>query len=132
MRLLRAYRATGADLPFGSPERAHDVAMEGYFWRFTCPRTGRVLVALIGVNTGPRGPWATLGVATHDGTGDALVVTAHPEAEAVTEGLGASAGEVFVGDDRRLIVRLPDAHLDLTLSDHDGASALDAFTEDVI
>ena len=51
-RGLRAYRASGADLPFGDPLPAHDVAMEGYFWRFTDPATGRVLIALNGVNRG--------------------------------------------------------------------------------
>ena len=29
--LLSRYRATGADLPFGDPTRAHGVDMEGYF-----------------------------------------------------------------------------------------------------
>ncbi len=49
--LLGRYRATGADLPFGDPLPYHDgVAMEGYFWRFTDPARGRVVIALIGVN----------------------------------------------------------------------------------
>ena len=47
------YRATGADLPFGDPCRAHGVAMEGYFLRLTDRERGRVVIALIGVNRGP-------------------------------------------------------------------------------
>ena len=42
--LLSAYRQTGADLPFGNPEHAHGVAMEGYFWRFTNVEDGRTAV----------------------------------------------------------------------------------------
>ncbi|ELB91551.1 hypothetical protein Rwratislav_18634, partial [Rhodococcus wratislaviensis IFP 2016] len=60
-RLLRAYRATGADLPFGNVLAAHDVAMEGYFWRFTQPATGQVVIALAGINRAADGHWATLG-----------------------------------------------------------------------
>jgi len=64
MKLLQRYRATGADPLFDNPERAHHgVAMEGYFWRITDPDTGRVVIALCGANMGPRGPWATLGLA---------------------------------------------------------------------
>ena len=33
--LLRIYRRTGADLPFGDPRGHHGVPMEGYFWRLT-------------------------------------------------------------------------------------------------
>ena len=64
MGLLRRYRATGADLPFGDPLRAHGVAMEGYFLRITDRERGRVAIALIGVNRGPDGHWATLGLAS--------------------------------------------------------------------
>ncbi|MGO0576047.1 hypothetical protein [Ornithinimicrobium panacihumi] len=58
MGILDRYRATGADLPFGDPRRAHPgVAMEGYFWRITDQARGRPLITLIGVNQGPDGPW---------------------------------------------------------------------------
>lgn len=51
MNPLQRYRSTGADLPFGNILRSHPgVAMEGYFWRITDPTTGRVLIALCGVN----------------------------------------------------------------------------------
>ncbi|MFN3602637.1 MAG: tocopherol cyclase family protein [Dietzia sp.] len=66
MTLLRRYRATGADLPFGDPLRAHGVAMEGYFLRVTDAERGRAMIALIGINRGPDGHWATLGLASDE------------------------------------------------------------------
>ena len=49
--MLAAYRATGADPPFGDPRGYHGVGMEGYFWRITHAVTaengpGNVLVRL--------------------------------------------------------------------------------------
>jgi hypothetical protein len=115
-RGLAAYRASGADFPFGDPLPAHDVAMEGYFWRFTDPVSGRVLIALNGVNRGPDGShWATLGLAAHP-TGF-LRTTVHPVARASTTGLGASAGTAFDGTADRLHVDLgPDARLDVEVT----------------
>jgi hypothetical protein len=120
-RALAGYRATGADLPFGDPRRAHGVAMEGYFWRFSDPDSGRVLIALNGVNRGPAtgdGPrhWATLGVATHPG--GFLRTTAHPEGRADAGALGASAGSAFCGTVDRLRVDLgPDCRIDARVVD---------------
>ena len=117
MGLRTWYRSTGADLPFQSPLPAHPgVAMEGYFWRITEPATGRVIIALNGVNRGPHGPWAALGFAAHPG--GFLCVDAHPTASADHVGIGAHAGDAFHGDDRRLRVDLgPDARLDVTIDD---------------
>ena len=114
---MAPYRATGADLPFGRPERAHGVAMEGYFWRITTPE--RSAIALIGVNRGPRGPWATLGVATSPGDGQpaGLATAAVEGAWADPDALGAGSGEAFLGTDRTLRVRLPQAELDATFTD---------------
>jgi tocopherol cyclase len=126
---LERYRASGADLPWGHPERAHGVAMEGYFWRITTP--SRVVVALIGVNRGPRGPWSTVGVATSSqwagssGTGSSrsgngflpgrLVTAALEDARADATGLGAHSGEAFHGTDRLLRIDLPGAHLEAAI-----------------
>ena len=112
-RGLAAYRATGADLPFGDPLPAHGVAMEGYFWRFTDPASGRVLIALNGVNRDAEGShWATLGLAAHP-TGF-LRTSVHPVGRAAPDGLGAFAGEAFAGTDDRLHVDLgPGARLDV-------------------
>lgn len=125
-----AYRSSGADLPFGHPERAHGVAMEGYYWRVTDPRSGRVLIALIGVQTDATGRWALVGVGNSDGFWREKVL---PVASARPDGLGARAagpgtraagpgtrvagtGATFLGTDRRLVVDLgEDARLDLRL-----------------
>ena len=117
MRLLRAYRSTGADLPFVDPTPAHPgVAMEGYFWRVTVPESGQVVIALIGVNEGPDGAWATLGLAGHPQA--SLAVAAHVGATADAARLGASAGTAFVADDRTVRVELgPDDRLELEVTD---------------
>lgn len=116
-RLLRAYRGTGADLPFQDPTPAHPgVDMEGYFWRVTVPETGQVVIALIGVNEGPHGPWATLGLAGHPQ--DSLAVDAHEGASADPLRLGARAGTAFVADGRSVRVDLgPDHQLDLVIEE---------------
>lgn len=117
-QLVGAYRASGADLPFGRPEYAHDVAMEGYFWRVTT--SDRVLIALIGVNGGPSGQWATVGVALSagpDGSPAALVTDALNGAWADSHGLAAGSGSAFLGDDQRLRVRLLGCELDVAFSD---------------
>ncbi|WOP18396.1 tocopherol cyclase family protein [Raineyella sp. LH-20] len=87
-RTLAAYRATGADLPWGDLRRAHGVAMEGYFWRFTDVERSRVVIALIGVNRGPHGPWATVALAGSNGF---LRTAALPGAWADPYGLGAAS-----------------------------------------
>ena len=86
------------------------------FWRVTLPRTGRSVIALIGVNQGPRGPWATLGLAGHpDG---ALAVAAPPGAVADPGRLGAAAGGAFVADAHTVRVDLgPDHRLELEVAD---------------
>ena len=82
------YRASGADLPFDNPLRSHATGMEGYFWRITQPETGRVVVALIGVNDDRAGGhWATVGLAGHPG--GFLKAAALDGATADLDGLGA-------------------------------------------
>jgi hypothetical protein len=117
---MRAYRATGADPPFGDLRRAHDgVAMEGYFWRFSHAATGRVVVALCGVNRAPDGHWATVALAGHPG--GFLREAAVMEASADPDRLGATAGAVFSGGPEHVRVDLgPDARLDVTLHDLHG------------
>jgi hypothetical protein len=115
-RGLAAYRSTGADLFFGDPLPAHDVAMEGYFWRFTDLSSGRVLIALNGVNRASDGHWATLGLAAHP-TGF-VRTTAHPVGRAAQSGLGAYAGDAFAGTADRVTVDLgPDARLEVDVRD---------------
>lgn len=116
-RLLAAYRATGADLPFGDPLGAHGVAMEGYFWRVTHPITGRVVIALIGVNRDCAGRhWGTLGLAAHPEP--RLRAVAASEAYAAWPGLGAGSGSAFVADENGVRVNLGhDAQLEFTIRD---------------
>lgn len=67
-RLRCAYRARGADLPFGDQRAHHRVAFEGYFWRVTDPHRGGVLIALLGVCRDTDGrSWATAALAGHPG-----------------------------------------------------------------
>lgn len=124
-RLRAWYRASGADLPFGDPLPAHGVAMEGYFWRFTDPVGGRVLLALDGVNRAADGHWSTVGLAAHPG--GLLRTAAEPWGAADGRALGARAGhhdeqgrlrETFHGTRDRLAVDLgPDARLDARVVD---------------
>lgn len=124
MALLKRYRSTGADPLFGNPERAHHgVAMEGYFWRITDPKTGRVVIALCGANTGPRGRWSTLGLAAWPI--GFLRTEATEGAWTDPSGLGVRGGfersgeaPAFEGDRHRLKVDLgADARLDVAFDD---------------
>ncbi|WP_208544119.1 hypothetical protein [Nocardioides seonyuensis] len=111
---LPGYRGTGATAPFGDLLRSHaGVAMEGYFWRFSLP-DGRALVALCGINQGPEGSWATLGVAT---SGGALVLADPRGAVADPSRLGVRVGEAFVADAGRLRVSVPGADVDVRVTD---------------
>lgn len=115
MSLLRRYREGGATLPFGDLLTAHDVAMEGYFWRFTQPESGRVVIALCGINRAPDGNWATLGLAAHPG--GFLRTEVHPEGTAHPSRLGALAGTSFSGGADRVQVDLGhDAQLDVRIT----------------
>jgi hypothetical protein len=121
--VLARYRATGADPPFGDPARAHaGVAMEGYFWRFTHAASGRVIVALCGVNRAHDGPWATVALAAHPG--GILHEAAVAPALADPDDLGARAGDggaVFLGDRRTVRVDLgAEARLHATLEEVHG------------
>ncbi|MFL5864190.1 MAG: tocopherol cyclase family protein [Solirubrobacteraceae bacterium] len=119
MTIGRAYRATGADRPYGDPRRAHGVAMEGYFWRFSDPQSGRVVVALCGVNRTADVPWATVCLAGHPGgfvrTADVRVAGADSTRLGVWAGndtfrADADRVRVDLGSDARLDVSIRDAH----------------------
>ena len=123
-RPYNTYRALGADLPWDDPVRAHGVAMEGYFWRFTdrSEARGRTLIALIGVNRDRAGDhWAT--VALGAWPAPMLATRAVPGGWADPAGLGVRGkdadGEVaFSGDEVRVRVDLgPGARLDVTIRD---------------
>lgn len=114
--MLKRYRATGADLPFGDPTRAHHgVAMEGYFWRITDPSTGRVVIALCGANKGSQGHWSTIGLAAWPS--GFLRAEARDGAWTDPDQLGVRGGtgtRAFEADSNRLHVDLgSDAQLDV-------------------
>jgi len=100
--------------------------MEGYYWRFWEPASGRCLMALCGVCRAPDGPWAVVALAAHPG-GFVRWVNAG-RAWADPERLGVAAwgeqggtgpeegGAVLRGSARRLAVDLgADARLDAVL-----------------
>ncbi len=114
-RGLERYRRTGADPPFGDPRRAHGVAMEGHYWRFTDAAAGRVIVALCGVSTAPDGPWGLVALAAHPEGFVREVIT--PTASADPRRLGVRAGDALWASAEALHVDLgPDARLDVRLS----------------
>lgn len=118
--MLARYRATGADLPFGDPLRAHGTALEGYFWRLSDPRSGRVVVALCGIHRDDEGRrWSNVALAAHPGgvmhEADLPGGDAHPGRLGVTAGRGAFRADadrvrVDLGADARLNLRLHDVH----------------------
>lgn len=115
--LGRAYRSTGADLPGGDPRPSHGAEMEGYFWRFTDTATGRVVVALCGVNKHPDGDWATVAVAVDPG--GVVRSAAVDDAWAATDRFNVRAGQAFDynGATGRLRVVLDDCALDVTVDE---------------
>src|SRR5215218_180358 len=115
-RLLRAYRATGADPVLGRPELAHGVPFEGYFWRIVDARGGTVVVALSAVCIGPDSRWGLSSLAVHPGPFARTVVTGTARADA--RAFGVEAEDVLRGDAGALRVDMgPDARLDVTLED---------------
>jgi hypothetical protein len=116
-RVRHLYRATGADLPFGDPRRAHGVAMEGYFWRFTDASSGRVIVALCGVNRSRRGPWATVALGAHP-QGFQREADVRPGfADPARLGVRAGDGAFSAGPDSVRVSLSTDTRLDVALDE---------------
>ena len=115
-RLIAAYRRTGADLPFSDPTRAHGVGMEGYYWRFTDVRAGRVVIVLCGVCAAADGDWALVALAAHP---DGVVRHAiAPRASAHADGFGVDVGSALSATRDRLRVDLgAGARLDVSLDE---------------
>jgi hypothetical protein len=115
--MLSAYRATGADPPFGDPRGYHAAGMEGHFWRMTQRRTGAVVVAILAISRDARGrPWAMASLASHPG--GAVRSATLPDAWAAPRGLDVRAGDAFAADERSLRVDLcEDGRLDVTFTE---------------
>lgn len=120
MAILDHYRAAGADLPFGDLRRAHGVAMEGYFWRFTDAASGRVVVALCGVSRAADGVWANVGLAAHPGGFARSADLDRAGAEATRLGVWAGDGAFAAGEDRMQVDLGPDALLDVRFETEQG------------
>jgi hypothetical protein len=121
--MFAAYRATGADPPFGDPRGYHGVAMEGYFWRITQAATGTVVVVLLAVNRDAAGrTWGMLALATHPGGFVRAATVDHAAADRralrVRAGEGAAGPAVLEADDERLRVDLgADARVDAAFAE---------------
>jgi tocopherol cyclase len=116
--MLAAYRATGADLPWGDPRGYHGVGMEGYFWRVTQPLTGAVVVVLTAINRPETGdPWGLVALAAHPGgfVRSATVARVRADRRRLGVRLEDEAGRaVLAADDARLLVDLgADASIDV-------------------
>jgi hypothetical protein len=120
--MIARYRALGADLPGTDLRGAHGVAMEGYFWRFSDPRSGQVVVALCGVCQDAAGPWGNVALGAHPGgvmrKADLEPATAAPGRLGVSAGHGRADGDGFVADEHSVRVDLgPGARLHAELHD---------------
>jgi len=119
-RLRRAYRARGADLPFGDPRAHHAAAFEGYFWRVTDPGGGGVVIALLGVCRDAHGrSWATAALAGHPGGAVRRATLDHAAgdpARLAVHGATADGGAWVRADERQVTFALgDDAHLALEI-----------------
>ena len=115
--MLAAYRATGADPPFGDPRGYHGAGLEGHFWRITQPRTGAVVVVILAICRDARGhPWAMASLAAHPG--GAVRSATLPAAWGAPRGLALRAGDAFAADEHSLRVDLgPDARMELSFAE---------------
>ena len=118
--MLSRYRATGADLPFSDPCRAHGVATEGYFWRLTDDRARRTIIAMCAINRDADGrEWAFVGLAAQPGNFARYAVVPTAGADSRRLGLWAGVG-ILRADGEHLHIDLgPDAMLRVRL---DGAA----------
>ncbi|MGZ4715321.1 MAG: tocopherol cyclase family protein, partial [Acidimicrobiales bacterium] len=89
--------------------------MEGWFWRFTDPSSGRVVVALCGVNRHPAGDWATVAVAMHPGqvVRSAVLDLADASRNELLLSAGSPTGDLIEATADRLHVELGDLRLDV-------------------
>ncbi|HEX6618712.1 MAG TPA: tocopherol cyclase family protein [Solirubrobacteraceae bacterium] len=115
--MLAAYRATGADPPFGDPRGYHGVGMEGHFWRFTQPRTGAVVIVILAVSRDAQGHrWAMASLAAHPG--GAVHSATLRDAWAAPRGLALRCGHAFAADARSLRLDLgPEARLEVSFAE---------------
>ncbi|MGZ4279402.1 MAG: tocopherol cyclase family protein [Solirubrobacteraceae bacterium] len=114
--MLHAYRAAGADPPFGDPRGYHGTGMEGHFWRLTHAAAGTVVVAILAISRDRDDrPWSMVSLAVHPG-GHVLSATL-ADAAAARRGLRLRAGDALRADERTLTVRVDGAALDVAFEE---------------
>jgi len=93
--------------------------MEGWFWRFTDAASGRVVVALCGINRHPAGDWATVAVAVHPGliVRSAVLELAEASRDELLLSAGTVAGDLIEATADHLRVVLGDLRLDVDIAD---------------
>ncbi len=93
--------------------------MEGWFWRVTDPASGRVVVALCGVNRHEAGDWATVAVALHPGglVRAAALDRAHGDRARFEVTAGTSPASRLEASEDHLRVDLGDVHVDLRFTE---------------
>jgi hypothetical protein len=130
--MFAAYRATGADPPWGDPRGYHGVGMEGYFWRITQATTGTVLVVLAAVNRDAAGgTWGLVALAAHPGGFVRAATAERVRADRRRLGLHMHAGDgrtlLAAGDERLRVDLGPGAAVDVAFEDRAGWPARRAF-----
>jgi tocopherol cyclase len=123
--MLAAYRATGADPPFGDPRGYHGVGMEGYFWRITQPGSGAVVVVLLAISRDlAGGTWGMAAIAAHPGGFVRSATFAHAVASRRRLRVLAADGsgsQLLEADHERLAVDLgPGACVDVAFEQRTG------------
>src|SRR3954451_16764256 len=130
--MFAAYRATGADLPWGDPRGYHGVGMEGYFWRITHEPSATVVVVLTAVNRDAAGgTWGLVALAAHPGgfVRSATVDQVHADPRRLGVRLEDGDGRVLLAaDEERVRVDLgPGAAVDVAFDDRISWPARRAF-----
>jgi tocopherol cyclase len=99
--LVRLFRRSGADVPFGDPLPSHETEMEGWFWRVSDEASGLALIALCSVNRHRDGDWSTTAVGVHPGlvVRSAALPGARAQHSPLRVGAGDASGSFTVGAD---------------------------------
>lgn len=118
---VRAYRATGADLPYGHPLAGHPgVTLESWSWRLVDPATRTVVLLAATAVAEVGGVWLSVVlVAQHADGSRSVVERALGEVHSSPRSLAVEAGNGrFSANPGRLVLDLgPDAQLDVHIEE---------------
>lgn len=105
-------------MPFGDPLPSHGTEMEGWFWRLSDAREGRVVVALCSENRHPDGNWSTAAIALHPGKVVRSAAIDGVRADRTRFAVKAESGDDLVDASReKLRMVIGDTELDLKFDD---------------